>query len=368
MFCENKLLIKYSIYTTLITVCIGIFLWHTTPYSNTTNSTTKLSYTTPTTTISKNTLSVPQVVSNTVSSVVGISALKITDDILFSKSSSWGIGSGVIVSDNGYILTNQHVANNDSQKLIVTFSDGSEKDGTRVWADEMLDLAIVKVSANQLPVPPLGNSDNLSVGEVAIAIGNPLGLSFQRTVTSGIISALNRTLLVDGDNGQNYMEDLIQTDASINPGNSGGPLLNSKGEVIGINSVKIASAEGIGFAIPINIATPIINHFIKDDKFVEPYLGVFAYDKELIPYVSENPGFDKGIIVVDVDQNGPAYKTGIQKNSIILSIDDTKINTMLHLRSYLYSKKPGDTISIKYLSHNILKTAKVTLTQKSKKS
>lgn len=368
MFYENKLLLKYSIYTTLITACIGTILWRTTLPGTNNNTVTKLSYSTPTTNTAQNTLSIPDVVSNTVSSVVGISALKITDDILFGKSSSWGIGSGVIVSNNGYILTNQHVANNDSQKLVVTFSDGSEKDGTRVWADDMLDLAIIKVPANNLPVPPLGNSDNLSVGEVAIAIGNPLGLSFQRTVTSGIISALNRTILVDSDDGENYMEDLIQTDASINPGNSGGPLLNSKGEVIGINSIKIASAEGIGFAIPINIATPIINHFIQDGKFVEPYLGVFAYDKELIPYLTENSSFDKGIIVVDIDQNGPAYKSGIQKNSIILSIDDILINTMLDLRSYLYSKKPGDTISIKYLSHNTINTTNVTLTQKSKKS
>lgn len=367
MFRENKLILKYSIYTTLFTVCVGTLLWHTLPNTDHNNA-SKLTYTTPTTKTTHPTLSIPDVVSNTVSSVVGISALKMTDDILFGKSSSWGIGSGVIVSSNGYILTNQHVANNDSQKLVVTFPDGSEKDGTRVWADEMLDLAIVKVSANDLLVPPLGNSDDLSVGEVAIAIGNPLGLSFQRTVTSGIISALNRTLLVDGDNGENYMEDLIQTDASINPGNSGGPLLNSRGEVIGINSIKIDSAEGLGFAIPINIATPIVNHFIQDGNFIEPYLGVFAYDKELIPYLTPDSNFDKGIIVVDVDQYGPAYKSGIHKNSIIISIDDTLVNTMLHLRSYLYSKKPGDTVSIKYLSHNALKTTTVTLTQKSKKS
>lgn len=368
MFCENKLLLKNVIFTTIVTIALGILLWHTLPPHVHNNSLSKISYTSNTPSLSPSPNSIASVVSGAMSGVVGISASKITSDILFGNSISYGVGSGVIVSNNGYILTNQHVANNDSQKLIVSFSDGSEKEGTRVWADEMLDLAIIKVPAKNLPALTLGDSNSIAVGDVAIAIGNPLGLQFQRTVTSGIISALNRTLLVNNDTSENYMEDLIQTDASINPGNSGGPLLNSNGEVIGINSVKIASAEGIGFAIPINIATPIINHFILDDTFVEPYIGVFAYDKELIPYVIPNTNFESGIIVVDLDPDGPAYKSGIKKNSILTSIDNKPLNTMLDLRSYLYSKKPGDTVSISYQSHNHLKKASVTLTQKSKKS
>ncbi|MBP5427317.1 MAG: trypsin-like peptidase domain-containing protein [Clostridiales bacterium] len=365
MFLENKLLLKNITLSVLVTLFLGIYLWHMVPNHTSSNTVTKLNYSTPNVPVQQNSFSIPTVVSNSINGVVGISALKINNDILFGNSSSWGIGSGVIVSTNGYILTNQHVTNNDSEKLVVTFSDGSEKEGTRVWSDEMLDLAIIKVPSSNLEVLPLGNSDTLTVGEIAIAIGNPLGLQFQRTVTSGIISALNRTLRVDTSDGENYMEDLIQTDASINPGNSGGPLLNSQGEVIGINTVKIDTAEGIGFAIPINIATPIINHFIEDNKFVEPYLGVFAYDRALIPYVMQDLTLQNGIIVVDVDENGPAYKSGIKQNSIIISIDDKVINTMLDLRSYLYSKKPGDVVLVKYYSDNELKSSSVKLTKKS---
>ena len=149
----------------------------------------------------------------------------------------------VIVSGDGYILTNHHVAGGRNKKIIVSLSDGREVEGTTVWSESVLDLAIVKVNADRLTEVPLGNSDEITVGEPAIAIGNPLGLQFQRSVTSGVISALDRTIKIETDEGYNYMEDLIQTDASINPGNSGGPLLNQKGEVIGINTVKVASGR-----------------------------------------------------------------------------------------------------------------------------
>ncbi len=147
------------------------------------------------------------------------------------------------------------------------------------------------------------------------------------------------------------MEDLIQTDASINPGNSGGPLLNANGEVIGINTIKVTSAEAMGFAIPINITKPIFEKLVSTGAFEEPYLGLFAYDKNVIPYVDGEANVQNGIYVAHIDTNGPAYKAGIREGCIIRQVDGSDINTMLQLRTYIYSKAPGDTVNITHLLH-----------------
>ena len=182
-----------------------------------------------------------------------------------------GIGSGVVVHPFGYILTNDHVAGGNPSSISVVFSDGTELEGRTLWSDPTLDLAMAKVEAeNDLVYAPLGNSEDLAIGETVVAIGTPLALQFQHTVTSGIISGLNRTVKIPTNLGENFMEDLVQTDASINPGNSGGPLVNIRGEVIGINTVKVTRAEGIGFAIPIDVAMPIIRHFVEEGEFVTP--------------------------------------------------------------------------------------------------
>ena len=194
---------------------------------------------------------VQAVAKKSMGSVVGITTVQVQRRFIWEEEVS-GSGSGVIISPNGYILTNSHVVGDGEAKDInVLFENGDQMPGKVLWNDAYLDLAIVKVNATGLPAADLGDSDTLEVGQLAVAIGNPLGLDFQRTVTSGVISGLNRSIRVENT----VIEDLIQTDASINPGNSGGPLLNSKGEVIGINTVKIRSdaAEGLGFAIPINI-------------------------------------------------------------------------------------------------------------------
>lgn len=290
---------------------------------------------------------IQDIVKSSMPGVVGISVLKVDKNSIFSRNTdSWGVGSGVIVSSNGFILTNHHVAGGKNKRIIVSLDDGRNIDGTTVWSDPILDLAVVKINATGLHTIPLGDANELVVGEPAIAIGNPLGLQFQRTVTSGIISALNRTIEIETEGGMNYMEDLIQTDASINPGNSGGPLINSKGQVVGINTVKVTSAEGIGFAVPINIAIPIINQFIESGEFVEPYLGVFAYDKEVVPYIDTTKKLDKGVYIAEIDEAGPAYKSGLRVGCIIKEVDGKEINTMMQLRTYIYSKKPGDIINI----------------------
>ncbi len=301
--------------------------------------------------------------------VVGVSVLRVDSKSLFDRNSEdkWGVGSGVIVSSNGYILTNHHVAGGKSKRIVVSLQDGRNVDGITVWGDPVLDLAVVKVNLTNLTTIPVGDANGLQVGEPAIAIGNPLGLQFQRTVTSGIISALNRTIKIDTDQGSNYMEDLIQTDASINPGNSGGPLLNLKGQVVGINTIKVTSAEAIGFAIPINVAVPIIRQLTEDGDFREPYLGVFAYDREVIPFIDGNFKLDSGIYVANVDKGGPAYKKGIKQGCIILKVDGQAVNTMMQLRTHMYSKKPGDTINITHLIDNgDVVTTPVKLSEKTK--
>jgi S1-C subfamily serine protease len=250
------------------------------------------------------------------------------------------IGTGVVVDPSGYILTNNHVADL-SKSLTISLYDGRTVTGRVVWTDSVLDISIVKVDQSNLTAAVLGNSKAVKIGDTAIAIGNPLGLKFQRSVTSGIISALNRTVQMS----QNaFMEDLIQTDASINPGNSGGPLININGEVIGINTVKVATAEGMGFAIPINMAKPIIRSIKATGKFVEPGLGIKGLDMAMADYYDYK--VERGVYVNYCDPAGPGYKAGIRQGDRIISINGTSINTLLDLKENLYSIGIGGTANI----------------------
>ena len=196
-----------------------------------------------------------------------------------------GVGSGVIFDKAGYIVTNNHVVG-PAKTVIVSLADGQSTEGTVVGRDEKTDLAVVKIKMDNLPVAEFGDSDSLQVGEPAIAIGNPLGLEFQGTVTVGVISSLNRTI---GAEGQSMK--LIQTDAAINPGNSGGALVDADGKVIGINSAKISKegVEGLGFAIPINAARPILQDLIKNGKVVRPYLGLYGLDPQMAARCRRSP-------------------------------------------------------------------------------
>lgn len=276
--------------------------------------------------------------------VVGISTVTVQRDLFFGTRYAEGVGSGVIVDPRGYILTNSHVVGDKRSRLTVYLADGRELEGSVLWQDAGLDLAVVKVEATNLTAAELGDSDSLGVGETAIAIGNPLGLRYERTVTQGIVSGLNRSIMVDQST---IMEDLIQTDAAINPGNSGGPLINSKGQIIGINTVK-ASAEGLGFAIPINVTKPVIKHFVEDGVFNPPYLGIYTLDREIIGYYETDIVIESGLYIHDVIKGSAAESAGLREGDIITHIDNTEVNTMLKLRSVLYNKKPGDTVNIKY--------------------
>ncbi len=298
--------------------------------------------------------------------VVGISKIKNNGSTIFLNDSTkeLGLGTGVIVSENGYIVTNYHVSGDRYSSCYVTFENGETLTAQVVWADSDLDLAILKVRASNLPYVTFGNSDSIRLGERTYAIGNPIGLEFQRTITSGIVSGLNRTIKISEDGKESYMEDLIQTDATINPGNSGGPLINSYGEVIGINSVKINEAEGIGFAIPINIIKPVVESFVNTGEFNEAYLGIFAYDKNVIPYLNSGISFEGGIYVADISYDGPCKDSNLRVGDIITKIDGMEVNKMSELRSYIYTKKPKDEVILTINRNKKEQEIKITLGKK----
>lgn len=299
-------------------------------------------------------------------SVVGISRIKNTGTSIFTKDSAdqLGLGTGIIVSENGYIVTNQHVSGEKYNTCYVTLENGKTYNASVLWSDNDLDLSIIKINMKSLPYATLGDSNNLKVGQNVYAIGNPIGFEFQRTVTSGIISGLERTIKFEENGKEVYMSDLIQTDAVINPGNSGGPLINTAGQVIGINSVKINSAEGIGFAISINIIKPIIDKYVKSDTFEEATMGIFAYDKKVIPYIDSTIDFDCGIYIEQIIKNSPADKAKLAVGDIITTIDGIEINKMSQLKEYIYTKKPGDEVTLNVLKNKNNKEVKIKLVKK----
>ncbi len=271
-----------------------------------------------------------------IAAVVSIVTVEIKRDEISNPTEVSGIGSGVIVEPKGYILTNDHVVGKNPREINVLFENGQEMPAQVLWQDSTLDLALIKVDATGLPYAELGDSDQVGIGDIAIAIGSPLGLRFQRTVTSGVISALNRSLTVAADSEEVIMEDLIQTDASINPGNSGGPLLNAKGQIVGINSAKASDAEGIGFAVPINIAKPIIRQVVEKGFFRPMYLGIDGYDREIAGYYNTDMDIQRGIYVARVHPNTPASDAGLREGDIILEMDGQALNSMVKMRSILF--------------------------------
>jgi S1-C subfamily serine protease len=285
---------------------------------------------------------VSAVAKKAMSSVVGITTVETRyGGFFFSEQDVSGVGSGVIVNSDGYILTNSHVvADGNAKELKVLFDDDQELDGVVLWNDPLLDLAVVKVEKTGLVAAELGDSDQLQVGELAVAIGNPLGLEFERTVTSGIISGLNRSVKVDASN---IIEGLIQTDASINPGNSGGPLLNSKGEVIGINTAKMTSAEGLGFSIPINQVKTIIDEILQTGSFQGVVMGIKGVSvEEYEARLGIDLSTDEGIVIIEVVPESNAARAGIQNGDIITAIGGKQVETMSQLKRMLYSYDEGD--------------------------
>ena len=256
-----------------------------------------------------------------------------------------GIGSGVIVSADGYILTNHHVAAEGAEVTLI-FADGTKELASAVWSSQALDLAIVKAKGDSYPAAAMGSVEDVRVGEQVVAIGTPLALQFQHTVTGGIVSALNRTLQVPSGRSTAFMEQLFQTDVAINPGKSGGPLLNQRGEVIGIVTVRVEEAAGIGFAIPIDIARPIVEHFLADGSYVTPKMGAYLFDSEIARYYDANSTMTTGLYVIDVEPGSAAQSAGIQTGDILLRADGRECRTLLDLRYVLFSHKVGETLEL----------------------
>ncbi len=276
-------------------------------------------------------------------SVVNIASVRMVKDQLLRIFPVEGVGSGVIIDKKGYILTNYHVIDK-ADKLKITTTDGNFFDGFVVGTDKVTDLAIVRIESKEaFSFAELGNSENLRIGQIVIAIGNPFGLSGGPTVTAGIISSLNRNLQFE-----NGIMELIQTDAAINPGNSGGPLIDTNGKVIGINTAKIPYAQGMGFAIPINVAKTIQLDLIEKGQVTNrPWIGITTI--KITSQLARHYGLPtgEGILVAEVQQNSPAGLADLRKGDIIESLDGKRITDPMQISSNIRKKNVKDKVVVR---------------------
>lgn len=273
-------------------------------------------------------------------SVVNIASERMIQDQLFRVFPIEGVGSGIIIDGKGFILTNNHVVDK-ANNLKITLNDGNLFNGKVIGTDEISDLAVVKVDSKEaLPFAQLGNSDQLKIGQIIIAIGNPFGLTGGPTVTAGIVSALNRSLQFESG-----ALELIQTDAAINPGNSGGPLVNTNGEVIGINTAKMPYAQGIGFAVPINAAKVIMKDLMENGQVTNrPWIGIAAIKitRQLAQYYRLPT--NEGVLIAQVESRSPADYADLRKGDIIESIDGKKITDPSQMSSYIRKRSINEKI------------------------
>ena len=274
-------------------------------------------------------------------SVVNIASVRMLHDQVFRVFPVEGVGSGVVIDEKGYILTNNHVID-DAERLKITLADGQVLRGRVVGSDEMTDLAVIKVETNTpLPPAPLGNSDQLKAGQIVIAIGNPFGLAGGPAVTAGIISSVRRSI-----GTKSGVLELIQTDAAINPGNSGGPLINTKGEIIAINTANMPYAQGIGFAVPVNTAKEILAELVEKGKVTRPWIGIASV--KLNPRLARYFGLQSsdGALVASVEPYSPADDAGIRRGDIIEGIDGTKVEDPTQIASAVRKKHLDEKMTI----------------------
>lgn len=300
-------------------------------------------------------------------SIVGIEVEYSVNSIFYkNKSTATAAGSGIIISEDGYILTNNHIVNSSStsyyyelgkaNKVTVTlYNDSTKYDATIVGTDSQTDLAVIKIEKNGLKAAELGDSDAVQVGEFAMAIGNPLGLA--DSVTAGIVSAVNRE--VSDQDGNSYVA--IQTDASINSGNSGGALVNSKGQVIGVNTLKLSGTgvEGVWFAIPINSTKEIYEQLIQYNKVKRPYIGIGGID--LDEQTAEDRNLVVGIYIKTIEDFSAGEKAGLKIGDVIIEVDGTKVTKMDELNAIKNQKQIGDTLKLKVFREGKEKEITVTL-------
>ncbi|RYM04638.1 PDZ domain-containing protein [Sporolactobacillus sp. THM7-7] len=346
------------------------------PYSVTTgNQNTSNTITSPTTFNRSVNLNVKSSVTEAVDkvspAVVAVVNLQHTN-FFDNQYTETGMGSGIIYKRTGqyaYVVTNNHVVEG-AGKIEVRLSDNDKIDAKVLGKDALYDLAVLRIpSKNVKSIAEFGNSDTLKRGETAIAIGNPLG--FSGSVTEGIISSTKRTIPVQANNASMQAQ-VLQTDAAINPGNSGGALVNIGGQVIGINSSKIAEAdtEGIGFAIPINVAKPVISQLEQDGKIERPLLGISITDLSMVPSYEVNQlqlpdSVKTGLVVTDVQTGSPASRSGLEAGDVITQINGHKITSYIEFSTYMYTQlKPGQRVPIKYYRMGKEHTTELTLGSK----
>jgi len=303
-----------------------------------------------------------------ISAVDRVTPAVVTIQSTSSPGAGSGTGSGFIFEASGFILTNRHVVA-DSQELVVMLNDGRQFAGTVYGIDTLTDLAIVTIDAQDLPTAPIGVSAGLEPGQLAIAIGNPLG--YENTVTTGVVSGLGRQIVASdaAQTSAEQLNNLIQTDAAINPGNSGGPLVNSAGQVIGINTAVSTSEEGrgIGFAIPIDVAKPIMRQALDGQELVRPWIGVYYI--AVTPVIAEERelGVEYGALIGTtggeqaVFPGSPADVAGLQAGDVIVAVDGERITAATDLSMLVIPHQPGDTITLSVLRDNAERDVEVTL-------
>ncbi len=280
-----------------------------------------------------------------------------------------GLGSGIIISSDGYIITNNHVVE-DVDELMVKMIDGTEYDAEIVGTDASTEIALIKIKAKNLPVAVLGNSEELKIGEWVMAIGNPLELT--STVTAGIVSALNRQIDINrSKDGVSSIENFIQTDAAINPGNSGGALINLKGEVIGVNTAIASRTNyymGYGFAVPINIAKSVVDDLKQYGEVKRGYLGVYIAPVD--PVTAKGVGLDKprGVFITSVMDGSAADKAGIESGDVVLRVDGKEVNQPNELQAIVGTHNPGEKVTLKVWRDAKEKTIRVTLESRAQDS
>ncbi len=274
-------------------------------------------------------------------SVVNIASVRMMQDQLFRVFPVEGVGSGVIIDAEGRILTNNHVID-DAERLKVTLADGRVLRGKVIGSDETTDLAVIKVEADSpLPVAELGDSSALKAGQIVLAIGNPFGLTGGPAITAGIVSSLDRSIQTRAG-----VLELIQTDAAINPGNSGGPLVNTKGQVVAINTANMPYAQGIGFAVPVNTAKEILKELVEHGKVRRPWIGVASI--KMTPRVARYYGLPsaEGVLIAGVEPYSPADDAGLRRGDVIEQVDRERIEDPSQIASAVRKKKANDTVNI----------------------
>ena len=281
-------------------------------------------------------------IQNVSPAVVTVATLRVIRENFFDTIPLRGLGSGIIFDSNGGILTNHHIVEDASRVEVVT-TEGKKFKGEVLGSDAMSDIAVVRVDGEGLPKVKLGDSDNLVVGQIAIAIGNPYGYLLPGpTATVGVVSALRRHIHIE----DHMYEDLIQTDAAINPGNSGGPLVDSTGSVIGVNTANIPFAQGIGFAIPINSARRIAKEILQNGRVVRPYLGISGVTLNRDIAESYDLPSENGVLVVKVGRGTPANQGGVSAGDVIFEADKKPLKSWEDLQHTIQNKKVGENIEL----------------------